>query len=57
MDTPCLLEFRKRFPNIKTGEEVLDMEFPPQEWLIKDFLPFGSAILAGLPNLGNLTLF
>ena len=53
MDTPCLLEFRKRFPSIKTGEEVLDMEFPPQEWLIKDFLPFGSAILAGPPKLGK----
>ena len=51
MDTPCLLEFRKRFPNIRTGGEVLDMEFPPQEWLIKDFLPFGSAILAGPPQL------
>lgn len=45
--------FKARFPNIKSGREILEMQFPPREWLIDDLLPIGSAILVGPPKIGK----
>ena len=44
---------REIFPHVKSGVEILEMEFPPQEWLIDNMLPIGSALLAGPPKLGK----
>ena len=45
--------FRQEFPNIKTLSEILSLEVPPQEWLIKDFLPLGTTLLVGPPKIGK----
>ncbi len=45
--------FRREFPNIKTLSEILSLEVPPQEWLIKDFLPIGTTLLVGPPKIGK----
>lgn len=53
MDNVCSEDFKHRFPNIKSINEILSLEFPPQEWLVSDLLPVGTAILAGPPKIGK----
>ena len=36
-----------------TSKELLDAEFPEPEWIIKDLIPEGFAILAGKPKCGK----
>ena len=53
MDNMCSEDFKHRFPNIKSINEILSLDFPPQEWLVSDLLPLGTAILAGPPKIGK----
>lgn len=46
-------DFKREFPNIKTLSEILSLDLPPQEWLIKDFLPVGTTLLVGPPKIGK----
>ena len=45
--------FKEKFPYVKTLDEIIQMEFPAQDWLIENLLPIGSALLAGPPKIGK----
>lgn len=39
--------------NIKSGDEILDFEYPEPVWVINNILPSGLTIMAGRPKIGK----
>ena len=46
-------EFLRHFPGLLSIEQLYAKELPPLEFVVKDLLPVGTALLAGPPKLGK----
>lgn len=40
-------------PSILTAKELMELDFPPPEWLIEGLLPEGLTVLSGAPKIGK----
>ena len=40
-------------PSILTATELMELDFPPPEWLIESLLPEGLTVLSGAPKIGK----
>ena len=40
-------------PCILTAKELMELDFPPPEWLIEGLLPEGLTVLSGAPKIGK----